>query len=106
MSGNIARRGRWILGALAGAALIAGGAIRLRARSSEADAPASVGFMRALHTAVRRDLARLRDAAAQLRSSAAAPPTALAGWDALPAQLGHHHSAEDDDLGPGLRPKL
>jgi hemerythrin-like domain-containing protein len=107
MSGKIARRGRWILGALTGAALIAGGAIRLRARSSaEADAPASVGFMRALHAALRRDLARLRDAAAQLDSSAAAPSTVLAGWDAFRAQLDNHHSAEDDDLWPVLRREL
>jgi hypothetical protein len=107
MSGKIAGRGRWILGALAGAALIAGGAIRLRARNSaEADAPASVGFMRALHAALRRDLSRLRDAAVQLDSSAAAPSTVLAGWDAFRAQLDNHHSAEDDDLWPVLRREL
>src|SRR5260370_23722958 len=100
-----ARRARWILGSIPGAALIVGGAIRLGARhsSAEADAPADVGFMRALHAALRRDLSRLRDAARHLGNSAAAPPAVLAGWDALRAQLDNHHSAEDDDLWPVLR---
>src|SRR5260370_33260210 len=100
-----ARRARWILGSIPGAALIVGGAIRLGARhsSAEADAPADVGFMRALHAALRRDLSRLRDAATQLGNSAAAPPAVLAGWDAFRAQLDNHHSAEDDDLWPVLR---
>jgi hemerythrin-like domain-containing protein len=62
--------------------------------------------MRALHAALRRDLSRLRDAAARLGNSAAAPPTVLAGWDAFRAQLGNHHSAEDDDLWPVLRQEL
>jgi len=107
VSDKIAGRGRWILGSVAGAAL-AGGAVRLRARrsSAEADEPASVGFMRALHAALRRDLSRLRDAAGQLDSSAAAPSTVLAGWDAFRAQLDNHHSAEDDDLWPVLRREL
>jgi hemerythrin-like domain-containing protein len=82
--------------------------IRLRARRDpgQADAPADVGFMRALHAALRRDLSRLRDAAAQLDGSAGAPPTVLAGWDAFRAQLDNHHSAEDDDLWPVLRGEL
>ena len=62
--------------------------------------------MRALHTALRRDLSRLRDAAAQLDSSAGAPSTVLAGWDAFRTQLDNHHSAEDDDLWPVLRQEL
>src|SRR5215475_9233417 len=64
------------------------------------DAPADVGFMRALHTALRRDLSRLRDVAGQLDGSAGAPATVLAGWDAFRAQLDNHHRAEDDDLWP------
>jgi hemerythrin-like domain-containing protein len=105
---KIARRARWILGSIAAAAVIAGGAVRLRARrsSGQPDLPANVGFMRALHAALRRDLSRLRDAAAQLDSSAGAPPTVLAGWDAFRAQLDNHHSAEDDDLWPVLRREL
>src|SRR5262249_54703511 len=62
--------------------------------------------MRALHAALRRDLSRLRDVAARLDSSARAPSTVLAGWDAFRSQLDNHHSAEDDDLWPVLRGKL
>jgi len=97
-----------MLAAIAGAALVMRGAARLRARRalSQPDAPADVAFMRALHAALRRDLSRLREAAAQLDSPAGAPPTVLAGWDAFRAQLGNHHAAEDDDLWPVLRREL
>ncbi len=107
MPSKAATRTRWILGSLTGAALIAG-AVRLRARrsSADADAPADVSFMRALHAALRRDLSRLRDAAAQSGNAAGAPPAVLAGWDAFRAQLDNHHSAEDDDLWPVLRREL
>jgi len=103
----VARRGRWILGSAAGAALVIGAVTGLRARRGpgQADAPADVGFMRALHAALRRDLSRLRAAAVQLDGSAAAPATVLAGWDAFRAQLDNHHAAEDD-LWPVLRPQL
>ena len=108
LTDKTARRDRWILGSLTGAALIAGVAARLRARQrlADADAPADVGFMRALHAALRRDLSRLRDAADHLDGSVTPPPTVMAGWDAFRAQLGHHHSAEDDDLWPVLRQQL
>ncbi len=104
----VARRGRRVLASAAGAALVIGAVIRLSARRGpgQADAPADVSFMRALHAALRRDLSRLRDAAAQLDGSAGAPPTVLAGWDAFRAQLDNHHSAEDDDLWPVLRGEL
>jgi iron-sulfur cluster repair protein YtfE (RIC family) len=62
--------------------------------------------MRALHAALRRDLSRLRDAAAQIDSSAGAPATVLAGWDTFRAELDNHHQAEDDDLWPVLRRAL
>jgi hemerythrin-like domain-containing protein len=102
------RRDRWILAPAAGAALAIGAAARLRARRglNQADAPADISFMRALHAALRRDLSRLRDAAARLDGSAAAPPAVLAGWDAFRAQFDNHHSAEDDDLWPVLRGEL
>jgi iron-sulfur cluster repair protein YtfE (RIC family) len=108
MSDKGTRRGRWILVAIAGAALAAGAAVRLRARqdSGQADAPADVGFMRALHAALRRDLSRLRDASAKIDSSAGAPATVLAGWDAFRDELDNHHQAEDDDLWPVLRREL
>ena len=108
MSGKVARRGCWVLASVTGAALVIGAVVRLRARRSlgQADIPADVSFMRALHAALRRDLSRLRDAAAQLDSSAGAPSTVLAGWDAFRTQLDNHHSAEDDDLWPVLRQEL
>ena len=103
MTGKAARRAGWILGPIPGAALIAG-VVRLRARQNSADAhaPAEVGFMRALHAALRRDLSRLHGAAAEL-ATIGTPRTVLAGWDAFRAQLDNHHSAEDDDLWPVLR---
>ena len=108
MSGKVARRGRWVLASVAGAALVIGAVVRMRARrsSGQADTPADVSFMRALHAALRRDLSRLRDVAAQLDTSAGAPSTVLAGWDAFRTQLDNHHSAEDDDLWPVLRREL
>jgi hemerythrin-like domain-containing protein len=108
MPGTVARRGRWILASVTGAALVAAGVVRLRARrgGSQPDAPADIGFMRALHAALRRDLSRLRDVAGQLDGGVAAPPTVLAGWDAFRDQLENHHSAEDDDLWPVLRREL
>jgi hypothetical protein len=108
VSGKAARRGRWVLASVAGAALVVGGVARVRARRGETqpDTPADVGFMRALHAALRRDLSRLREVAGQLDGSAAAPPAVLAGWDAFRAQLDNHHAAEDDDLWPVLRREL
>ena len=103
-----ARRGRWIVPAIAGIALVMGGAARARARRgvSQPGAPADVGFMSALHAALRRDLSRLQQAAARLDSSVGAPPTVLAGWDAFRTQLDNHHAAEDEDLWPVLRREL
>lgn len=110
MSGKVAGRGRLILalGAVAGLATGAAlAALRARRRGySEADAPADISFMRALHAALRRDLSRLQDVAAQLDASAGAPPTVRAGWDAFRAELDNHHAAEDDDLWPVLREEL
>jgi iron-sulfur cluster repair protein YtfE (RIC family) len=108
MSDKVTRRGRWILAAMAGAALAAGAAARMRARQGpgQPDAPADVSFMHALHAALRRDLSRLQDAATRIDSSVAAPATVLAGWDAFRAELDGHHKAEDDDLWPVLRREL
>src|SRR6266566_3502479 len=108
VSGVLGRRRGWIFGAVAGAVLIAGSLVRRSARRSSVppDSPADVAFMRALHSALRRDLSRLQAAAAQLDGSTPAPPTVLAGWDAFRSQLDNHHAAEDDDLWPVLRRKL
>ncbi|HEX7994393.1 MAG TPA: hemerythrin domain-containing protein [Streptosporangiaceae bacterium] len=108
MSGYVSNRRAWIFAAVAGAALIAGGAaVRLRARrSGDPDAPSDVGFMFALHDALRRDLSRLREAAASIEGSAQVPATVLAGWDTFRDELDFHHHAEDEDLWPVLRREL
>ena len=108
MSGQVRGRRRWIFVLVAGAAVIAGNLVRRRARSDSVppDSPADVGFMRALHSALRRDLTRLQAAAAKLDGSTPAPRRVLAGWDAFRAQLDNHHAAEDDDLWPVLRRQL
>jgi hemerythrin-like domain-containing protein len=107
MSDKVTNR-RWIFAAIAGASLIAvGTAARLRARrSSDTDAPSDVGFMFALHDALRRDLSRLREAAANIEDSAQVPATVLAGWDTFRYELDFHHHAEDEDLWPVLRSEL
>jgi len=105
-------RRRWLLALLAAAGAGAVAASRLRARAShrrDEGQPADVSFMLAIHDAMRRDLSRLRDAAAQLdrtAGQAGAPATVLAGWNAFRSQLDFHHAAEDDDLWPVLRPEL
>ena len=105
------KRARWLLVALAGVAGAVVGANRLRSRSrrSRRAEPADVHFMLAMHAALRRDLTRLRDAAAELDRSAArpvTPETMLAGWEEFRTQLNNHHAAEDDDLWPVLRQEL
>jgi hemerythrin-like domain-containing protein len=108
VSDKVTNRRRWIFAAIAGASLIAvGAAARLRARrSSDPDAPSDVGFMFALHDALRRDLSRLREAAANIDDSAEVPATVLAGWDTFRDELDFHHHAEDEDLWPVLRREL
>jgi hemerythrin-like domain-containing protein len=105
VSGQRSRR-PWILAAVLGAAVIAGNIVRMRARgrSIPPDAPANVDFMRALHSALRRDLSRLQAVVGELDGPA--PPTVLAGWDGFRSQLDNHHAAEDDDLWPVLRQQL
>lgn len=86
--------------------MVAGNVARSRARrpSVPPESPADVGFMRALHSALRRDLSRLQAVAGQLHGPA--PATVLAGWDEFRRQLDNHHAAEDDDLWPVLRGEL
>jgi iron-sulfur cluster repair protein YtfE (RIC family) len=105
VSDNVAKRRRWIVAAVASGSLVAGVAARMR-RSSRANAPSDVGFMLALHTALRRDLSRLKSAAPKLDSSGDVPATVLAGWDSFRAELDFHHRAEDEDLWPVLRSEL
>jgi hypothetical protein len=65
-------RRRWIIAIVAGSALVTGKLARRRARErgTPADAPADVGFMRVLHSALRRDLSRLEAVAAQATGTA------------------------------------
>jgi len=106
------QRGPWLSATLGVVAVAALGANRLRARARRRreGQPADVRFMLAMHAALRRDLSRLREAAARLDSSAdqpvAAPATVLAGWNEFCTQLHNHHAAEDDDLWPVLRHAL
>jgi hypothetical protein len=108
VSGVVKERRRWLVAAAVAAAVVAGSRVRRSARRDcvPADSPADVGFMRALHSALRRDLSRLQAVASQLDGSTPAPPTVLVGWDGFRSQLDNHHAAEDDDLWPVLRPKL
>ncbi|MDR2985668.1 MAG: hemerythrin domain-containing protein [Nocardiopsaceae bacterium] len=108
VSDMAAKRRRWIFAAIGGASLIAGAAILRTRRSSDADAdaPSDVGFMLALHAALRRDISRMREAAAKIDDPANVPTTVLAGWDTFRAELDFHHHAEDEDLWPALRSEL
>ncbi len=65
------------------------GSSRRRSRRRDSGS-ANTGFMRAMHGAFRRDLARLEDGETER-------------WDNFRIQLDLHHRAEDDDLWPMLR---
>jgi len=105
VSNRVKRRARWII-ALAGALAVAIAIARRKAaQGTPPDAPADVAFMLALHSALRRDLSRLEDVANRA-DGMQVPLTVLAGWDAFRRELDNHHSAEDDDLWPILRPHL
>jgi hemerythrin-like domain-containing protein len=71
---------------------------RVRARTR----PADVGFMRSMHAAMRRDLARLHAVAART-DGRLAPETVRDGFGELRREIEFHHHAEDDDLWPLLR---
>ena len=109
MSDQLTRRRRRIIPVVAAAAVLAGTLARRRRtlqRQVAPDAPADVGFMRALHAALRRDLTRLEAFAGPPNRTTPAPPTVLAGWDAFRRELDNHHAAEDEDLWPVLRAQL
>jgi hemerythrin-like domain-containing protein len=89
--------------AAAGIAGVAVRAGRHAKHSSDSDGPTDVGFMRAMHDALRRDMARLESV--DERGSRAEPRFGEA-WAELRARLDRHHRAEDDDLWPILRRHL
>lgn len=103
------KKGR-VAGAAVAIATAAGavGARRQRsARRAEMErAPADVGFMLAMHAAMRRDLDRLVRASRALSPGEEAPPTVTAGFSLLRRQLEAHRAAEDEDLWPPLVERL
>lgn len=102
------RRTRWVLAVCVAAliAVVARQARRRRQRTLDDDSPADVGFMRAIHAAFRRDLARLASVAPDVDRFGRAPDGVLVGWVAFRDALSNHHAAEDDDLWPVLRTHL
>jgi hemerythrin-like domain-containing protein len=90
------------------ASLVAFGALIARRRTKRSDEAArpDVGFMRAMHAALRRDMDRLEFVAPHLDRAANVPPPVEDGWIEFREQLGRHHEAEDDDLWPVLRSHL
>jgi iron-sulfur cluster repair protein YtfE (RIC family) len=87
------------------AALLGAVVARVRRDRASDRAPADVGFMRAMHDALRRDLVRLEDEVGRVRGW---PPPApfIESWRELSERLVRHHAAEDDDLWPVLRQHL
>jgi iron-sulfur cluster repair protein YtfE (RIC family) len=102
------RRIPWALAPIAAGltAVVARRARRGHERTVEDDSPADVSFMRAIHAAFRRDLACLEAAAPEVDRLGGASQGVHAGWAAFRDALDHHHTAEDDDLWPVLRPHL
>jgi hemerythrin HHE cation binding domain-containing protein len=97
-----------MLAALGGAGVLAA---KMRQRKSRRDAerafrPADVGFMYAMHAAMRRDLDRLGEASRRLPGPDRVTDELAEGWALLRSQLEFHHQAEDEDLWPKLRQRL
>jgi iron-sulfur cluster repair protein YtfE (RIC family) len=78
---------------------------RMRARRALQREHADVGFMYAMHNAMRRDLSRLERSVATV-ATASHSPGLRAGFDLLRKELMSHHEAEDSDLWPVLRAHL
>jgi Hemerythrin HHE cation binding domain len=98
---------RWLVRALVALVVVVAARTvvrRGRARQQEetANGPADVGFMLAMHAALRRDVERLRRASRTQRVT----PEVVAGWELFRRELDVHHRAEDDDLWPRLRSRL
>jgi iron-sulfur cluster repair protein YtfE (RIC family) len=100
------RRPRWALLLVAAGLVIAARRVRRRQAARDADRPADLGFMRAIHAGLRRDAARLEALAPQLERPGGAPQQVPKGWATFRQVLHVHHAAEDDDLWPTLRRHL
>ena len=79
---------------------------RARRDVERASRPADVGFMYAMHAAMRRDLERLGEASRRRPGIDPAPEELTDGWALLRSQLEFHHQAEDEDLWPKLRQRI
>jgi hypothetical protein len=98
------RSRRWLLVLPVFAAIVAV-AVR-RSRRANLERPADVGFMRAMHDAMRRDLDHLTAVAPSLDATPQVPDGVNAGWSGFRDALLNHHTAEDEDLWPVLRERL
>ena len=79
---------------------------RERRNLERASRPADVGFMYAMHAAMRRDLERLGEASRRRPGIDPATEELTDGWALLRSQLEFHHQAEDEDLWPKLRQRI
>ncbi|MEY2521639.1 MAG: hypothetical protein QOJ66_204 [Ilumatobacteraceae bacterium] len=95
-----------ILLAAGGAAFAITRARRARRDVERSSRPADVGFMYAMHAAMRRDLERLGEATRPRPGIDPAPEELTDGWVLLRSQLELHHQAEDEDLWPKLRQRI
>ena len=93
--------------AAAGATGAAVWARRRRERAPpESNALTDVGFMWAMHAALRRDMSRIEAAASSPDAQGQVPADVRAAWTRFRHALERHHSAEDEDLWPVLRRHL
>jgi hypothetical protein len=76
-----------------------------RRRSASGEERADVGFMLAMHHALRRDMADV-EARMEIQDDGTGRAEMIERWGELRQRLGRHHTAEDDDLWPVLRRNL
>jgi hemerythrin-like domain-containing protein len=91
------------------AAGLAAAALRARRRterSRDSGGMTDVGYMRAIHDALRRDMAHLESVTRTVDATASPPAALTEGWTEFRGWLDRHHRAEDDDLWPVLRRHL
>jgi hypothetical protein len=97
------RTGMLVPVAAVGLTAAAIGTRRHAAHETDAHALADVGYTRAMHDALRRDIDRVDAAARAARGTTA---DLELDWHELRARLERHHRAEDGDLWPILRRRL
>jgi iron-sulfur cluster repair protein YtfE (RIC family) len=102
------RRPPWALLLVGVGVVLAARRVRQRQQQEarDADRPADLGFMRAIHAGFRRDAARLQALAPRLERRGGVPDGVPKGWATFRQTLHVHHAAEDDDLWPVLRSHL